>query len=68
VFHGLAHAAELPAGAGAAGYALGFATTTAALHAVGIGLGVWTRSGVFAARLAGAPIALAGCWLLAALV
>jgi len=65
LFHGLAHAAELPAGAAAAAYAAGFAAATAALHAAGVGLGVWIRSGRFAARLAGAPIALAGCWLLA---
>jgi urease accessory protein len=68
LFHGLAHAAELLAGAGAAAYAAGFAAATAALHAVGIGLGVWMRSGTFAARLTGTPIALAGCWLLAGAV
>jgi urease accessory protein len=65
VFHGLAHAAALPSGAGALAYAAGFAAATVVLHATGIGLGVWIRSGILAPRLAGASIALAGCWLLA---
>lgn len=37
--HGLAHGAELPAGASFAGYAAGFLLTTALLHAGGLGLG-----------------------------
>jgi len=37
--HGLAHGAELPAGGGFAAYAFGFVTTTALLHAAGLGLG-----------------------------
>jgi urease accessory protein len=64
LFHGLAHAAALPSGAGALAYAAGFAAATAILHATGIGLGVGIRSGILAPRLAGASIALAGCWLL----
>ncbi len=63
--HGLAHAAELPPAAGALTYAAGFAAATAALHVLGLLLGVGMRSGNLAPRLAGAPIALAGCWLLA---
>jgi urease accessory protein len=63
--HGLAHAAELPPGTGALAYAAGFAAATAALHALGLVLGVWMRTGNLALRLTGAPIALAGCWLLA---
>jgi urease accessory protein len=39
LLHGLAHGAELPAGAGFAGYAAGFLATTALLHAAGLGLG-----------------------------
>jgi len=65
LFHGLAHAAALPSGAGALAYAAGFAAATAVVHATGIGLGVGMRSGILALRLAGASIALAGCWLLA---
>lgn len=37
--HGLAHGAELPAGAGFAAYAAGFLGTTGLLHALGLGLG-----------------------------
>jgi urease accessory protein len=39
VFHGHAHGAEAPA-AGWLGYAAGFAASTAALHLVGIGIGL----------------------------
>lgn len=62
VFHGLAHAAELPLEASAVTYALGFALATAALHAAGIGAGAGLRKW---SRIAGAPIALIGCWMLA---
>lgn len=65
LFHGLAHAAALPGSASALAYAAGFVAATAALHAAGIGLGVWMRSSILAARLAGAPVMIAGCWLLA---
>lgn len=41
--HGFAHGAELPAGASAAGYALGFLATTALLHGGGVGLGLVLR-------------------------
>lgn len=37
--HGLAHGAELPAGASFASYAAGFLVTTALLHAGGLGMG-----------------------------
>lgn len=36
LFHGHAHGSELPAGLSAAGYALGFAISTAVLHGAGI--------------------------------
>ncbi|MCW8130274.1 MAG: HupE/UreJ family protein [Planctomycetota bacterium] len=39
LFHGHAHGAELAAGASGWSYALGFVAATAALHAVGLGLG-----------------------------
>lgn len=64
--HGLAHGAELPAGASVAGYALGFLATTAALHAGGVGLGVALRErGAWIWRSGGALLGLAGVVLLA---
>jgi len=65
LFHGLAHAAELPPEAAAFAYAAGFTAATAALHAAGVALGMRLCQYKFSARFAGAPIALAGCWLLA---
>jgi urease accessory protein len=64
--HGVAHGAELPAGASVAGYALGFLATTAALHAGGVGLGVALRErGAWIWRSGGALLGLAGVVLLA---
>lgn len=64
--HGMAHGAELPAGASVAGYALGFLATTAALHAGGVGLGVAMRDrGAWIWRSGGALLGLAGVVLLA---
>ncbi|GAB4210210.1 MAG: hypothetical protein Fur0019_17910 [Tibeticola sp.] len=64
--HGVAHGAELPAGASVAGYALGFLATTAALHAGGVGLGVALREcGAWIWRSGGALLGLAGVALLA---
>jgi len=64
--HGVAHGAELPAGASVAGYALGFLATTAALHAGGVGLGVALRErGAWIWRSGGALLGLAGIVLLA---
>jgi len=64
--HGMAHGAELPAGASVAGYALGFLATTAALHAGGVGLGVALRErGAWIWRSGGALLGLAGVVLLA---
>ena len=40
VFHGAAHAAELPHAASALAYAAGFCAATALLHAAGVGAGV----------------------------
>ena len=40
VFHGLAHGAELPAGASSLGFAAGFVVSTIALHGVGLGVGL----------------------------
>lgn len=64
--HGMAHGAELPAGASVAGYALGFLATTAALHAGGVGLGSALRErGAWIWRSSGALLGLAGVVLLA---
>jgi urease accessory protein len=61
VFHGVAHGTELPATAGALPYAAGFVIATALLHLLGLAAGLQAK---IAARWAGAPIALAGGWLL----
>ena len=61
LFHGLAHAAALPLDASAVTYALGFVLATATLHTAGIGAGIGLHKW---SRIAGAPIALAGGWLL----
>jgi urease accessory protein len=62
IFHGHAHGAELPAGADALLYSIGFVAATGALHAAGIGIGLIHRwgAGRVALRLAGAAVALAG--------
>jgi urease accessory protein len=66
VFHGHAHGAELPAGADAVLYSIGFVVATGCLHATGIGLGLihrW-RAGRRALRVMGMAVALAGMWFL----
>lgn len=63
LFHGQAHGAELPVHASAFAYMVGFMASTAALHALGIGLAVAlraTRAGHTVVRVAGGAIALAG--------
>jgi urease accessory protein len=62
LFHGHAHGAELPAGATALLYSLGFVVATGCLHAVGIGIGLLHRwfAGRIAIRAAGAGVAAAG--------
>jgi urease accessory protein len=62
IFHGNAHGSELPVGADAILYSIGFVVGTGTLHALGIGLGSvhrWQR-GRAALRAAGAGVALAG--------
>lgn len=61
LFHGIAHATEMPGDASKIVYAAGFVLATALLHAAGVGLGMLPR-----ARWAGVPVALAGLYLLAA--
>ncbi len=63
LFHGAAHGIEMPPQASRLVYSGGFILATALLHAAGAGLGLLPR-----ARLAGAPVALAGAWLLVASV
>jgi urease accessory protein len=65
VFHGHAHGAELPAGAGAAAYTAGFLAATGLLHAAGIGAAALLSGRVAVVRLGGAAVALAGVALLA---
>lgn len=66
VFHGHAHGRELPEGASALLYSLGFVVATGLLHATGILLGAvhqWA-AGRRAIRAAGAGVALAGLFFL----
>jgi urease accessory protein len=62
IFHGHAHGAELPPGADAIAYSLGFVIATGVLHLCGIAFGLLVRwpSGRMAVRLAGSAIAVAG--------
>jgi urease accessory protein len=61
VVHGVAHGAEMPAAAAHLGYAAGVLLGTAALHGIGLGLGLSLR------RLAGSTMARAGGLTIAAL-
>lgn len=65
--HGHAHGAELPSGASAMAYVLGFILATVLLHLSGMGLGATLRnaSQPLVVRYAGAALALAGICLLA---
>ncbi|WP_018410222.1 HupE/UreJ family protein [Methyloversatilis thermotolerans] len=66
IFHGHAHGAELPEGASALMYSLGFVMSTGLLHAVGIALGTlhgWS-AGRRAVRAAGGGVALAGLFFM----
>jgi urease accessory protein len=69
IFHGHAHGAELPAGADAIAYSLGFVIATGALHLCGIAFGLLARwpAGRIAVQTAGGAIALAGIAFLAGL-
>ena len=70
VFHGYAHGAEMPETMSGLAYGGGFIAATAALHALGIGLGLFIgRSGETVSRrilqVGGGAAALAGAALLA---
>jgi urease accessory protein len=62
IFHGYAHGAELPPGADAVAYSVGFVVATGLLHLAGIALGLTVRwpAGRVGVRGAGAAIAAAG--------
>lgn len=62
IFHGYAHGTELPAGASALLFSMGFVIATGALHAVGIGIGALeARSwGAAVLRAAGSIVAVGG--------
>src|SRR5215467_13745660 len=62
VFHGHAHGAELPVGADAIAYSMGFVVATGTLHASGIAFGTLSNwpAGRVAVRAAGGVIALIG--------
>jgi len=66
IFHGHAHGAELPAGADALLYSIGFVVATGCLHAAGIGIGLIHRwpVGKVTLRATGVAVALVGvCFL-----
>jgi urease accessory protein len=66
LFHGHVHGAELPEAAEPLGYALGFLTATAALHALGLLSGVALKGhGTLLVRALGVVIAGGGLVLLA---
>jgi urease accessory protein len=69
IFHGHAHGAELPPGADAVAYSLGFVIATGLLHLSGIAFGSLARwpAGRVVVRAAGGAIALAGVAFLVAL-
>jgi urease accessory protein len=71
LFHGYAHGAELPAGAGAAPYVAGFALATAIIHAAGASAGLgFGRVDLLrrnhGLRWLGAVVAITGIGLIAA--
>jgi urease accessory protein len=62
IFHGYAHGVELPVGADAIAFSMGFVIATGMLHLFGIAFGALShwRSGRIAVRVAGAVIAVIG--------
>ena len=66
IFHGYAHGAEMATESSALWYSLGVMLATAALHGVGIGVGLAAQHGVSARllRFSGAAIAAGGALLL----
>lgn len=66
IFHGHAHGAELPPGADALAFSVGFVVATGLLHLAGIAFGLLARwrTGRLAVRSAGGAIAIAGLMFL----
>lgn len=64
--HGYAHVAEVPSHLSAGTYIAGFALATAALHALGIAIGMTLNPRMRLRRIAGALVALSGVVLIAA--
>jgi len=65
IFHGHAHGLEMPANAGGAQYAMGFALATAVLHGIGLGGSLLLRRldekvAPMALRASGAALSVAG--------
>ena len=62
IFHGHAHGTELPVGADAIAYSMGFVVATGMLHLSGIAFGALSHwpAGRIAVRAVGAVIALIG--------
>jgi urease accessory protein len=62
VFHGYAHGVELPVGADAIAFSMGFVIATGMLHLAGIGFGTLSHwpAGRIAVRLAGVVVAVIG--------
>ena len=70
IFHGHAHGAEMPESVSGLAYGAGFVAATAALHALGIGIGLaigasGNRYGTRIMRTAGGAMALIGVAILA---
>ncbi len=64
IFHGAAHGGELPAGASAISFSLGFLTSTGLLLAAGLGMARLTVPGRWAQPLLGLGTATAGVTML----
>ncbi len=70
IFHGYAHGVELPVGADAIAFSMGFVIATGMLHLCGIAFGALSRwsAGRIAVRVAGAVIAVIGLGYLTGVV
>ncbi|MCC6195776.1 MAG: HupE/UreJ family protein, partial [Burkholderiales bacterium] len=66
IFHGYAHGTELPPGASALAFSVGFVIATGALHAVGIGIGALKAKpwGGAVLRAAGSIVAAGGAFFM----
>jgi urease accessory protein len=70
VFHGYAHGVELPVGADAIAFSMGFVIATGMLHLAGIAFGAVSRwpAGRIAVRVAGAVIVVIGLGYLTGII